>query len=221
MNVRFRVRVRSLLAPMATLAVLGMTLVASSAPDNPDDAPDRDERLAAGRIAFRDNCLMCHGEEMTTGSRLSEKQWATEVDKMIGWGAPVPADLKGPLYEFLVSEYSTSAPAPAPPVRMSLAEALVPLRPQDSPTTRDRGDLDQGASLYARHCATCHGPGARGGDLGTCLVEKPVLLRPAEYDDVVRKGRRRMPGFAAALPPDQDREILAWLRTLRSVPPAP
>ena len=50
----------------------------------------------------------------------------------------------------------------------------------------------------AAQCATCHGPDARGADLGTCLVEKEVLLRPADYDEVVRKGRRRMPGFAAA-----------------------
>ena len=75
--------------------------------------------------------------------------------------------------------------------------------------------------LYAAHCATCHGAEARGGDLGTCLVEKRVLLRPADYHEVVRKGRRRMPGFAAALKPEQETDLLAWLRSRRFELPTP
>jgi mono/diheme cytochrome c family protein len=156
---------------------------------------------------------MCHGEEMTARLRLTDKQWATEVDKMIGWGAPVPSELKGPLYDYLVSAFSNPATSPvAPPARMTLAAGLAMVAPRGSAPA---GDAARGAPLYVQHCATCHGPEARGGDLGTCLIEKPVLLRPGEYAEVVQKGRRRMPGFAAALKPEQEADILAWLRTRR------
>jgi mono/diheme cytochrome c family protein len=96
---------------------------------------------------------------------------------------------------------------------MTLRQALELTRPEG--VVPAGADSTRGASLYATHCGTCHGAEARGGDLGTCLVEKPVLLRPADYAEVVRKGRRRMPGFAAALKPEQEADILAWLRTRR------
>jgi ubiquinol-cytochrome c reductase cytochrome c subunit len=180
------------------------------------DDTDREERLAAGKAAFRDNCLMCHAEEMTARLRLTEKQWAAEVDKMIGWGAPVPPELKAPLLDYLISAFSGTAAVPlSPPERITLRDALATIRPEGPTQT---GDATRGASLFAANCATCHGPAASGGDLGTCLVERPVLFRPNEYIEVVRKGRRRMPGFAAALKPDQEADILAWLRSRRYEP---
>jgi ubiquinol-cytochrome c reductase cytochrome c subunit len=180
------------------------------------DDIDREEQLAAGKMAFRDNCLMCHGEEMTSRLRLTEKQWVTELDKMIGWGAPVPAELKAALLDYLISAFSDPSRAPvAPPERIALRDALALVRPEGPPVS---GDATRGAALYAANCTTCHGPAATGGDLGTCLVEKPVLVRPAQYTEVVRKGRRRMPGFAAVLKPEQEADILVWLRTLRFQP---
>jgi mono/diheme cytochrome c family protein len=180
------------------------------------DDIDREEQLAAGKMAFRDNCLMCHGEEMTSRLRLTEKQWVTELDKMIGWGAPVPPELKAPLLDYLISAFSDRAHTPvAPPERIAFRDALALVRPEGPPVS---GDATRGAGLYAANCATCHGPAATGGDLGTCLVEKPVLVHPARYTEVVRKGRRRMPGFAAVLRPEQESDILVWLRTLRFQP---
>ena len=49
---------------------------------------------------------------------------------------------------------------------------------------------------------------------------KPVLLRPAEFRTVVRQGLRRMPGFQAVLKPDQENDVLAWLRGRRYEPGA-
>src|SRR4051812_11567164 len=113
-------------AVAAALLVLALP-IARGGPD--DLGPD--ERLTVGRMAFRDNCLMCHSEEMTTRSRLTAKQWSTEVDKMIGWGAPVPPDLKGPLLEYLVSGFSDPVAAPVPaPERITLRDALALIRPE-------------------------------------------------------------------------------------------
>ena len=39
------------------------------------------------------------------------------------------------------------------------------------------GDPTRGATLYATHCANCHGARGQGDELGPNLVEKPVLLR--------------------------------------------
>jgi mono/diheme cytochrome c family protein len=182
------------------------------------DELDREELLAAGKMAFRDNCLMCHGEQMAAQLRLTEKQWAAELDKMILWGAPVQPELKAPLLAYLIDAFSNPATAPpAPPERITLRDALALVRPEGPPGTGE-GDIYRGAAVYAANCATCHGVAATGGDLGTNLVEKPVLRRPAEYTEVVRKGLRRMPGFAAALKPEQEADILAWLRTRRFEP---
>ena len=85
----------------AFVLLLGLLPAAWCGPQPGGDDTDREERLAAGKVAFRDNCLMCHGEEMTARLRLAEKQWATELDKMIGWGAPVPPELKPPLLEVI------------------------------------------------------------------------------------------------------------------------
>jgi mono/diheme cytochrome c family protein len=159
---------------------------------------------------------MCHAEEMTARSRLTEKQWATEVDKMIGWGSPVPVEQKGPLLDYLISAFSDPVKSPVPPPqRITFRAALATVRAEGPAPT---GDAPRGSALFVQHCATCHGPDARGADLGTCLVEKPVLLRPADFAAVVHDGRHRMPGFASALKPEQAADILVWLRTLRFTP---
>ena len=201
------------LAPAAALALLLGALPAAWSGPEPDDS-DREDRLEAGRAAFRDNCLMCHAEEMTSRLRLTEKQWAAELDKMIGMGSPVPPELKPPLLEYLCSAFAGPRAAPVPPPeRMTIRQALELIRPEGSVPAG--ADASRGAALYTAHCATCHGPAARGGDLGTCLVEKHVLVRPTEFSETLRKGRRRMPGFTALLKPEQEADILAWLRTLR------
>src|SRR5437660_401544 len=61
------------------------------------DDDERQERLDLGRRSFQDNCLMCHADDIAAGQRLTAQQWVTVVDKMIGWGAPVPADQKSDL----------------------------------------------------------------------------------------------------------------------------
>src|ERR1043166_7926422 len=69
------------------------------------------------------------------------------------------------------------------------------------------------SDLYTANCATCHGKDGRGGDVGTNLVQNQILLRPADYNKILRDGRHRMPGFQKALSPAQEADILAWLLT--------
>jgi mono/diheme cytochrome c family protein len=188
-------------------------LTLTAPPPRGGDLVDDDEplvRLALGRQSYQDNCLICHGDELVSGQRLTAKQWTAEIDKMIGWGAPVPADQTAMLLEYLSNRYSEKTPA-QPPDRLSFARAEALVRPEPVPPAARAGDPARGRDLYAANCAKCHGAAARGADLGTNLIGRPVVHRALEFTEIVRKGLRRMPGFAQVLTPAQEGDIRAWL----------
>ena len=198
-------------ASMALLSVVGAA-VGGLAPRQDDE--EVEETLMRGRHAFENNCLMCHAAPITASQRLSPEQWKTELTKMIGWGAPVRDEEREPLLAFLNRNYGEHVPV-ARPGRTTIrrAESDVASRlPQDDlrPTPNL---LEKGAHAFAAQCASCHGADARGGQVGTNLVQKPILYRPAEFQALVREGRHSMPGFRQALDRSSERELLMWLRT--------
>jgi mono/diheme cytochrome c family protein len=133
---------------------------------------------------------------------------------MVNWGSPLPPERKQPLIDHLAETYPNSQPAP-PSERITPGRALA-LDPQPSPVKPlDGSDPARGEPLFATHCASCHGPQAKGGDLGTNLVEKPVLVRVDEFQTLMKEGRRRMPGFAAVLDDRAQADLLTWLRRQR------
>ena len=178
-----------------------------------DDDEEREFRREEARRSFVENCLMCHGEDMTTRQRLTTKQWAAEVEKMVNWGSPLPPDRKQPLVDYLDEAYpGTQA---APPLERITADRALALDPQPEPRPLPDADHARGEALFAAHCAVCHASNAKGGELGTNLVEKPVLLRDDEFRALIKDGRRRMPGFAAVLDDSRQADLLAWLRRQR------
>lgn len=211
---------RPLIVRSPVLSLLGPLLLISQSVLAADPAANRqvdDDDTAEIRQVMTQNCLMCHSEELVKGQRLTAKQWAAEVDKMIGWGAPVPPDRKAALTAYLAATYSDKIPKPVP-ARITPDEALAlnQADPRGTASKLPKGDATRGTALNVKHCATCHGLEAGGGDLGTNLVEKPVLLREAEFLDLTRNGRRRMPGFAALLKPQDEADLLAWLKSKRT-----
>jgi mono/diheme cytochrome c family protein len=196
---------------LLTAIVVGATLAARD-----DDAEEREYQLALGKRTFEQNCLICHAEEMTTRQRLTPSQWKTEVDKMVGWGAPVPDDERERLLNYLSTSFATNH-AVSQPRRWLTLDVLAVDQPF-GPTELSGADAKRGSGLYAMHCATCHGTEGQGGDLGPNLVERPILLQTAAYAKVVRDGLRRMPGYSLVLKPAQEADILAWLRTRRWTP---
>jgi ubiquinol-cytochrome c reductase cytochrome c subunit len=184
-------------------------------PQEPDDDDERQYQRALAQRTFQDNCLICHAEEMTTRQRLTPAQWKTEVEKMIGWGAPVPADETQRLIDFLAAEYSSEKPVGSVP-RLAPAQVFgAGQRAETVPVAKDDGL--RGAALYAVHCANCHGPEGQGGDLGPIVVERPVLLDPAGFRQVLRDGRRRMPSYRPVLSPSDETALLSWLRERRFI----
>jgi hypothetical protein len=51
------------------------------------------------------SCLNCHSADIAVQQHLTEKQWAAEVTKMAGWGAPVPEDKKSELVAYFVQHF--------------------------------------------------------------------------------------------------------------------
>jgi len=58
-----------------------------------------------GKATADQACLQCHSASMSSQQRLNDKQWLREIDKMAGWGAPVPADKKDELLAYLVAHF--------------------------------------------------------------------------------------------------------------------
>jgi ubiquinol-cytochrome c reductase cytochrome c subunit len=211
------------LASVLTLLVTGLIATASprdlAQPPGNDDPEEREFRRKTAERSVRDNCLICHTDELITSQRLTSKQWKAEVEKMVGWGSPLPKEEQEPVIDFLSSEYPADA-APARTARMTYAEALALERAVPDPKP-SAGDPARGASAYASNCANCHGADGQGAELGPNLVEKPVLYRSRDYEAVVRQGRGRMPAFAPLINEAAEADMLAWLRARRYHPPLP
>jgi hypothetical protein len=50
-------------------------------------------------------CLTCHAADIVAQQHLTEKQWAAEIVKMAGWGAPVPEKDRAALAAYLVANF--------------------------------------------------------------------------------------------------------------------
>jgi mono/diheme cytochrome c family protein len=61
-----------------------------------------DER---GKQIFEERCLICHEADLTRQQRLSRPGWTREVEKMVRWGAGVTDAEKGPLVDYLFTNF--------------------------------------------------------------------------------------------------------------------
>ncbi|WP_169974738.1 c-type cytochrome [Tautonia rosea] len=192
---------------------IAMGLAPTQVAPRHDDAGDDDRAFSRelGRRTLEGNCLMCHSVEMIETQRLTPEQWAAEVEKMVGWGAPVPPEETALLVAYLAESYATESDAPVFD-RQTLDEARSSTRPEPDPNALPEGQTERGAAVFTEHCATCHGSDGFGGDLGVSLIARPVLLRPVDYAEILRNGRHRMPGFQIVLSDQQVADTLAWLQ---------
>ena len=157
------------------------------------------------------NCLQCHSDEMLAQQRLTPKQWAAVVKKMIGWGAPVEPENVEPLVAWLAAHYNLEQPAYVPP-RLTTADAEAAFGPlPDGPYKG--GSQKKGKALYAQACASCHGADGHGSPTGMNLADRLLSWRAAEFVQPVRVGRGRMPAFSTLSRADFA-ALLAYVRTL-------
>ena len=88
----------------AALLVLGVILAAGLAADEASMEQAKKEEAHA--------CVQCHSLRLVHSQRLSTQAWTKEVDKMIGWGAPVHD--RQLLIDYYSKEYSDAKPVPSP-----------------------------------------------------------------------------------------------------------
>jgi putative copper export protein/mono/diheme cytochrome c family protein len=114
----------------------------------------------------------------------------------------------------------------APHLGVLLAEAY-PTQYWSSPTSFSVSSIVEGAALYPKHCATCHGAEGRGdGPAARSLAEPPADLTATHFwahpDGELfwwlshgiagPDGTTVMPGFASALTQDQRWALIDWVR---------
>jgi cytochrome c5 len=120
----------------------------------------------AGAEVVRARCLSCHEADLIVPQRLSRVGWEREIDKMVRWGAVVPAAERAPLLEYLSARF-----APKPVIS----------RPARTSDTQGTGSAS-GEATYARACLTCHEQD---------LIEQQRLTRAGwarEVDKMIRWG---------------------------------
>jgi cytochrome c6 len=80
-----------------------------------------------------------------------------------------------------------------------------------------------GAATYKTKCAVCHGPDGKGDtsigktnkirDLGSADVQKQS---DAELTTIIADGKGKMPAYGKSLKADQVKELVAFIRSLKS-----
>ena len=65
-------------------------------------------------------CYACHAADLLVQQRLTPKQWTATVEKMMRWGAVVPAEKKTPIIDYLSKNFGPAnrfTPTKVAPVR--------------------------------------------------------------------------------------------------------
>ncbi|MBI3448609.1 MAG: cytochrome c [Acidobacteria bacterium] len=201
----------------ATLAALAIGAAAQdpsgasgAAAPAPDAAPAIDAATAKTLIA--ENCSTCHARDIVDQQRLTQAQWGSVLKKMKGWGATIEAEKLEPLAAHLAAARGPAAALPVLPV-ITAAAADEALRPLPDGTFAG-GDASEGKRIFAEACSACHGDDAHGGEIGTNLVDRPLLRRAPEFAKITRAGKGDMPAFEL-----KDAEIASLLAWLRKVEP--
>jgi mono/diheme cytochrome c family protein len=114
-----------------------------------------------------------------------------------------------------------AAPAGAVPVQ---GPSLVGDQPASTPAPATTRSAEQGAALYADHCAMCHGRGGNGdGPLSGFFSPRPASLAggpvrnftDAEIFVVITRGRRAMPSLSENLSPSERWDVIRYVRSLQ------
>jgi cytochrome c oxidase cbb3-type subunit 3 len=146
------------------------------------------DAATAGEVLYRRHCSSCHG-----------------LDGHGGVGVPLalPAFLSGVDDDYLFRTIRLGRPGRVMPAFTRLSDTetraiVAHLRswpgqtpPATQPSTRIRGNASRGRTLYAKHCAGCHGANGEGGHGTGVTLSRPrnaPILAPALNN----------PGFLAA-----------------------
>lgn len=175
--------------------------------------------IAEGRNLFSQSCASCHGTQAQGTDQAPSLigVGAAAVDFQVGTGR-MPAKETGPEMLRKPSEF-TQRQIDA---LAAYIEALGggPQVPSGAEVSTSGADLAIGQSLFITNCAQCHNFSGAGGAL-TYGKSAPALTQatPRQIYEAMLTGPEAMPVFNdTTITPDQKRDIIAYITTVRSEP---
>jgi hypothetical protein len=81
-----------------------------------------------GKAELQSNCTKCHGLDQIISQRKSGDDWSETVNRMVSFGANIPADQQTAIVTYLSTNYAKAGAAPAAP-----APAATPAAPAPAP----------------------------------------------------------------------------------------
>jgi len=132
-------------------------------------------------------CLSCHSTRyITMQPPLNQAKWEESVRKMAKtYGAPIAEEQVVPIAQYLV------AARQADPSAWETLAVTPPKTSVDAAVLRSQADAKHGETLYAQHCASCHG----GDGKSNTVAAQPQLPRPTD----LTSGRFTAEAIAAAV----------------------
>lgn len=208
------------IAKRAWLAGLGTLLLALLA------TPASSQQKPSGAEVWAANCGRCHRPRAVDA--YDARQWESVVTHMALTARLTPDETQA-VREFLVGAAraregrrggAAAARANREPVLVATTGAAFSV-PRDPPCC----EVVAGRSVYTAQCVACHGQRGTGdGPAAVALNPRPANLtneaRMAQLSDdslvqIISNGRNGMPGFEQILTPQQVREVVFYLRTLK------
>lgn len=186
-------------------------------------APAEAQRKPSGAEVWGANCGRCHRARAVDA--YDARHWESVVTHMALVARLTPDETQA-VRDFLVgSARARGGRGGAAAARAEREPVLVASRGKAIPLRAACCDLNVGQSVYQSQCVVCHGKGAKGdGPAAAAMNPRPANLTDAARmarlpDDslvqVITSGRNAMPAYATLLSPEQIRELVFYLRSLK------
>ncbi|NJQ06137.1 cytochrome bc1 complex diheme cytochrome c subunit [Streptomyces lonarensis] len=206
--------------PLAALVVLlfalattgGLYTALAPAGEAKAEASDSSLAIEEGKKLYAVGCSSCHGLGGQGGSDGPSLVGvgAAAVDFQVATGR-MPMAAEGPQAPKKPKDYSPEETAQLAAYIATFGPG--PAIPESSAYNPADGDSAKGGELFRTNCAQCHNFTGQGGAL-THGKYAPNLkdVEPRHIYEAMLTGPQAMPSFPdSVLPPDQKRDIIAWL----------